>query len=296
MNQSGIIKSLLSEEADVVLLKVPYEGTVSRGKGAIRGPTAVCRMLGEQVETFDYLLGRDISEKVRIVEKSVKIGKNEQVEDLVKKMEKETGKYFAQRKIPVVLGGEHSVSVGAILAAKKFFQNLTVVQIDAHADLRDDNSDYEDNPKRITKYAHSCAMRRVHEAGCQLVQVGVRAIFSEEAEFIKKEKIEKNIFYTPVKASFSKIISRCPTKKIYLTIDVDGFDPSVMPGTGTPEPGGLSWDWTLGFFRELFSKKEVVGFDIVEVSPKADCQRTEYAAAKLLYHLIGLKFSKNNGR
>lgn len=273
-----------------MLLKIPFEGTVSREKGTARGPAAVSRMLDEQVELYDYLIGQDISKKVRIIEKSIKVEKKERVENLVRKTEKESGRYFAKGKLPVILGGEHSVSIGAILAAKKFFKNLTVIQIDAHGDLRDDNSDYEEDQKKITKYAHSCAMRRVYETGCQLVQIGVRSISPVENEFIRKEKIGKNIFFAPVKASYKKIISRCPNKKVYLTIDADGFDPSVMPATGTPEPEGLGWNWALEFFRELFSKKEVIGFDIVEVSPKAGCKRTEYAAAKLLYHLIGLKF------
>lgn len=290
MNQSGIIKNLSLGEAGVVLLKVPFEGTVSGRKGTAHGPAAISRMLREQVELYDYLIRKDISEKVKVTERNIKIGKKERIEDVVREVEKETGKCFAKKKFPIVLGGEHTVSIGAISAAKKIFGDLTVVQIDAHADLRDDNSDYEGDKKRITKYAHSCVMRRVYDLDCDAVQVGIRSLSPMEAEFIKKKKIEKNIFFAPVEASYKDIISRCRNKKVYLTIDVDGFDPAVMPATGTPEPGGLSWDWTLGLFKEIFRKREVVGFDIVEVAPKKDDTRTEFAAAKLLYHLIGLKF------
>ena len=160
----------------------------------------------------------------------------------------------------MILGGEHTVSLGAIAATQKYFGNVTVIQIDAHADLRYDNSDYEEDKKRITKYAHSCVMRRVYELGCDLIQIGIRSMSLAEANFVRMEKLEKNIFfYVPIKANFRKIISRCQNKRVYLTIDIDGFDPSIMPATGTPEPGGLSWDWSLAFFKELFKKKNVVG-------------------------------------
>lgn len=292
MKKSSIIKKLPLKEANVVLLKVPFEGTISGGAGTARGPRAICDMLDYQVEEWDCLLKRNTGEGVGIIEKNIETSKLNP-KKVIGRVEKETILSLRRKKFPIIIGGEHSISLGAISAAKKIFDSVTIVQIDAHADLRDDNSDYEGNFKKITKYAHSCVMRRVYEMGCPILQVGIRSMSPMEYNFVKKNKLEKNIFYAPVKASYKKIISRCPTKKVYLTIDVDGFNPSVMPATGTPEPGGLSWDWTLGFFRELFSRKEIIGFDIVEVVPRRGEFRTEFAAAKLLYHLIGLKFLKN---
>jgi len=289
MLESEIIKSIPVEETDAVLLGVPYEGTVSRGRGASAGPGAIVDMLRYQVELYDYILGEIVCDKVKIAEKNLP-AKNILPEKLAPAVKSEVAAILDLGKFPVTLGGEHSVSLGPISASRDKFQNLTVVQIDAHADLREDNRDYEPDPKKFSRYAHSCVMRRAHELGCQLVQIGIRSLAPTEAEFIRKEKMETNIFFTPIKDSYEKIISRCQSENIYLTIDVDGFDPAVMPATGTPEPGGLSWDWGLGFFKELFAKKNVVGLDIVEVAPRKGETLTEFAAAKLLYHLIGLKF------
>lgn len=289
MKKSPIIKKIPVSKADAILLKVPYEGTVSGGKGAAGGPRAIVEMLEYQVEMHDYLLGKTVCDELGIIQKEVGTG-NLKPEKLAERVKREALKFFGNGKFLVMLGGEHTVSLGSISAAKKIFKNLTVVQIDAHADMRNDNSDYENDRKKITKYAHSCVMRRVWELGCDIVQVGIRSLSPMEHEFTKKEKLKKNIFYAPVKASYKEIISRCRNEKVYLTIDADGFDPAVMPATGTPEPGGLGWDWTLGLFKELFREKNVIGMDVVEVAPRKCDTITEFAAAKLVYHLIGRKF------
>ena len=289
MKKSPIIKKIPVSKADAILLKVPYEGTVSGGKGAAGGPRAIVEMLEYQVEMFDYLLKKTVCDEIGIIQKEVGAG-NLKPEKLVEKVQRETLKFFGNEKFLVMLGGEHTVSLGAISAAKKIFGNLTVIQIDAHADMRNDNSDYEDDRKKITKHAHSCVMRRAWELGCDIVPVGIRSLSPMEHEFIGKEKLEKNIFYTPVKASYKEILSRCRNENVYLTVDADGYDPAVMPATGTPEPGGLGWDWTLGLFKELFREKNVIGMDVVEVAPRKCDTITEFAAAKLVYHLIGRKF------
>ena len=289
MKESSIIKKLPVNKADMVLLKIPYEGTVSGGAGASKGPEAICDMLKYQVEEWDYILKKRVCDKVNVVEREVNVG-GFKPERMVEAVEKETLKLLDNNKFVAALGGEHTVSVGVVAAMKRKFSDLTVVQIDAHSDMRDSNGDYEDDPKKITRYAHSCAMRRVYDLGCQVVQVGIRSMSPLEYEFISEKRLERNIFYDPVKASCKKIIDRCETDKVYFTIDVDGFEPSVMPATGTPEPGGLSWGWVLEFSQELFKRKKVVGMDINEVAPRESDERTEFAAAKLLYHLIGLKF------
>lgn len=270
-------------------MKVPYEKTLSGARGAAKGPKAITDMLDYQVEEWDYFIGASICHKVSVAGKELKVA-HLSPQEMVKAVGRSAKDYFDMGKFLITLGGEHSVSLGAVSAARECSGDFTVLQIDAHADLRDDNSDYEDDSQKITKYAHSCVMRRIYELGLPIVQIGIRSFSSQEAQFIKKEKMEKNIFYAPVAEDYGKIISRCNTKKIYITIDVDGFDPAFMPATGTPEPGGLSWDWTLGLLRRLFLEKEIIGFDIVEVAPRETDYLTEFAAAKLLYHLIGLKF------
>jgi agmatinase len=289
MKKGSIIKNISKEEADVILLRVPFEVTASGGQGAKNGPEAVIKMLNFQVEEWDYLLQKNTSSQVKIIQDKVAVS-NLTPEEMLKAVYKKSLNYFSKGKFLAALGGEHSVSLGLVKAARKRFKNITVVQIDAHADLRNDNSDYEDNLKKITKYAHSCVMRRIYESACPIVQVGVRSLSPSEAEFIAKKNIKKNIFFVPLKENFKEIIAKIKTQKVYLTIDVDGFDPSVMPATGTPEPGGISWDWGIGFFQELFSKKEIIGLDIVEVASRHSDFITEFSTAKLLYHLIGLKF------
>ena len=195
MKKSPIIKKIPVSKADAILLKVPYEGTVSGGKGAAGGPRAIVEMLEYQVEMFDYLLKKTVCDEIGIIQKEVGAG-NLKPEKLVEKVQRETLKFFGNEKFLVMLGGEHTVSLGAISAAKKIFGNLTVIQIDAHADMRNDNSDYEDDRKKITKHAHSCVMRRAWELGCDIVPVGIRSLSPMEHEFIGKEKLEKNIFYS----------------------------------------------------------------------------------------------------
>jgi agmatinase len=290
MTNYDIIKKISIKDADVVLLHVPYEGTISRGGGASRGPNAIAEMLRNQVELFDHILKKVTSENVKIGEKKLGISEGHSPEEMVREVEKHAHSVLSKGKFLATLGGEHTVSLGAISAAKKIHKDITVVQIDAHADLRHDNSDYEKNPDKINTLAHSAVMRRVYELGCPLVQIGIRSLSPMEYEFIKAEELGDSIFYAPLENSHKEIVSKCKNHKVYLTIDVDGFDPHLMPATGTPEPGGLSWDWGISFFRELFSSKDVIGLDIVEVAPRVDDQRTEFVAAKLLYHLIGLKF------
>jgi agmatinase len=289
MKEGEIVKKIPLETADAVILKVPFEGTVSGSGGAAAGPDAIAGMLKYQVELYDHLLKETICDKVKIIEKNISV-RQLNSQQLVEKIKEEALDLLKRDKFVVTLGGEHTVSLGPIAAHQKFFKDITVLQIDAHADMRYDNSDYEDNPKKITKYAHSAVMRRAYELGCQLVQVGIRSMSPMENNFLRKERLQKNIFFAPVKASYREIISRCRHKKVYLTIDVDGFDSSAFPATGTPEPGGLSWDWGMEFFKELFAQKEIIGFDIVEVAPRKGDNITEFSAAKLFYHLIGLKY------
>jgi len=171
-------------------------------------------------------------------------------------------------------------------------KDITILQIDAHQDLRDDDRDYSNNP---SKYAHSAVMRRAHELGFPIVQVGIRTFSKYEYNFWQKNKNIIKVFPWTKNAkipAINEIVKSIKTKKVYLSLDVDGIDPSFMPGTGTPVQGGLEWNYTLNLIEKLFQAKDVIGADIVEVSPQESSVLTEYGAAQLCYAMITNKFRK----
>lgn len=165
------------------------------------------------------------------------------------------------------------------------------MQIDAHFDLRDTDADY--NPKPYGKFAHSAVMRRASELGFNLVQVGIRAYSKEELEYAQQQA---NISFFEwgrgKKPTVTEVVDAIKTDKVYLTIDVDGIDPTHMPSTGTPVPGGLEWNYTVELIKELFNRKNVIAADVVEVAPREGDSLTEYAAAQLLYNIIAFKHAK----
>ena len=178
------------------------------------------------------------------------------------------------------------------LAKKHKPSDVTIFQIDAHCDLRVDDSDYTDG--EATQYAHSAVMRRAHEMGYKLVQVGIRAFSKDEYEYFTKNK--KTITTFPwgatkpngqlIVPTIQKILASIKTKKVYISIDVDGIDPAYMPGTGTPVQGGLQWWYTLKLLETIIEKRTLVGADVVEVSPVSDNVLTEYGAAQIVYNMI----------
>lgn len=265
-------------KARVAILPCPYEHTTSFGRGTANGPAALLDA-STQVELFDEELW---IETHRIGISSVPAiafnGKNG--EAAVKWVAEKVDKLFADKKFPVVLGGEHTLSAGCIMAAVKYFPDLTVVQVDAHADLRET---YQDTP-----WSHACIMKRVLDMGIPSVGVGIRAICEDEARLIREKKLLR-IFGHELDAG-GKWIERalCGIKgPAFLTFDVDGIDPSIVPATGTPVPGGLSWEQTTAFLRELFAKHQVIGMDFVELAPNATSASSDFTVAKLIYKAIG---------
>jgi agmatinase len=194
----------------------------------------------------------------------------------------------------ILLGGVHSVSIGALRAhsMRSPAGDVTVVQIDAHLDMREDDSDYNDDPSR---YAHSCVMRRARELGFRTCSVGIRAYGRSELHYALEERLPVFEWGKGVEPKVETILDAIRTDRVYLTIDVDGFDPAVAPATGTPVPGGISWDYGTRLLRELFLAKEVIGADIVEVAPVAGSGLTEYAAAQLCYDMLCYKLLKRDG-
>ncbi len=254
------------EECDVVVFPVPYEKTVSYMPGTAKGPRSIINA-SMQLESFDIELGYEI-------DKRVKIHTTKDIE--YNEIERNVLMALNKNKFPVLLGGEHSITVPAVGACAKLYHDLSVLQIDAHADLRDE---FEGK-----KNSHACVMRRVRETVKRTVQVGIRDMSAEENEYIEKEGIRNTIYGIDFDADE---IIRQLSNDVYITVDLDGLDPSECPAVGTPQPGGLHWKEILGLLRSIAEKKNVIGFDIVELAPVRGCVVSDFLAAKLAYKMIG---------
>jgi agmatinase len=184
-------------------------------------------------------------------------------------------KLFQSDKTPFLLGGEHSITLGGVMAAKEKYKNLSVLQLDAHLDLRDEYLGQ--------KFSQASVMRRVGELGVSVTAVGIRSLDCDLAELIKREKI-KNIFFAP-KLPTEKILKSL-SRDVYLTLDFDFFDPSIMPSVGTPQPGGFLWQETINFLERVCSRKNIIGADFVELTPLPGFIAPDFLAAKLIYKII----------
>lgn len=271
------------ETAEVVLIEAAYDRTSSFGKGADRGPAAVLDCLETQLEIHDRVSGSAPAEELAIARVSGGDLEALEPETMVAELRRSYDRYAG--RLRVLVGGEHSVSNAAWLALADRASQITIVQIDAHPDLRADDADYNERP--FGRYAHSAVMRRAHELGFRLVQVGIRAYSRDERALFDDERI--TVFEWGARTpTVDEVASAIRDEEIYITLDVDGLDPSVTPATGTPVPGGLSWYYTLDLLRAVTRGRRLVGADLVEVAPRPHDVRTEYAAAQLIYSLLGL--------
>ncbi|OYT54848.1 MAG: agmatinase [Candidatus Altiarchaeales archaeon ex4484_2] len=272
------------KKAGVVFLLAPYEATVSWGKGTSKGPKAVMDAF-LNLELFDEeLVSSPFEVGISLLELELEGMKPLEA---VRMVRDKTAGVLGDGKFPVLVGGEHSLSVGMVEAFIERYSDLSILQLDAHADLRDEF--------RGEKYSHACVMSRVREMA-DAVQVGVRSLSREENELIKKRGYTllwaRDIFDN--KKWFREAIDALEDN-VYLTIDLDVFDPSIMPSVGTPEPGGLDWYLLLDFLKLLCRERNVVGFDVVEFSPIKDFSSPDYLAARLLYKLVGYVFADDLG-
>jgi len=288
---NSIINEKNINNADAVILTVGYEKTASSHKGTLAGPMAVIGQLSKQIEFFDRKFKKEATDFIKTSHEDLgniaKLSPEKVLEKITNKCES------LKNKFVFLLGGEHSVSLGAFSAlAKKYNpKDVTILQIDAHCDLRNDDSDYSDDP---TNYAHSCVMRRASELGFPIVQVGIRTYSQDEYKYFsnKKNKVTTFEWGRGKIPTIEQILKSFKTKYVYITIDVDGFDPAHMPGTGTAVQGGLEWWYGVNLIEKLIQKKELVGADIVEVSPQKETVLTEYGAAQLCYTMLATKFLK----
>lgn len=263
------------DEAKVVLIPVPYDGTSSWQKGADKGPEAFLDA-SENMELYDIETRSEVYKKGVYLAPAVT--ENSSPEKMVEAVHKTIKSYLQQDKFVTLFGGEHSISIGSIRAFNEAFEDLTVVQIDAHADLR---PSYEGSSCN-----HACA---VHEASkkTNLLQVGIRSMDVSEVEHMDEGRtyFAHNLYEDWMDDAIGQM-----TPNVFITIDLDAFDPSICPSTGTPEPGGLFWYETLDFLKYIFKKKNVVGFDIVELCPNPDEKSSDFLAAKLYYKMLSYKF------
>jgi agmatinase len=267
------------KEAKVVILPIPYEATTTYKKGCGDAPLAIVQA-SRFVELYDEEL-RCEPYKIGIYTKNEMEFSLNNPEKPLKQIKNYLKKPLRDEKFPIIIGGEHTISFGAILAFKEKFPELSVLQLDAHPDLR--------NLYQETKFSHATVIRRILEH-FPVVQVGIRTLSKEEADFYKENPLPcfsaKEVL---TNLNLNKIISHLK-KDVYITIDMDVFDPSIVPGVGTPEPGGLFWYDVLKILKEVFKKRNVVGVDVVEVSPISGNHISEFTAAKLIYKIIGYKF------
>jgi agmatinase len=268
------------DNAEVLLQSIPYDGTSTWVKGADKGFAAFLEAL-ENMELYD--IETDSEAYTHGVHILPDIVENETPESMFQAVYEKSRELLASGKYLTCFGGEHSVSIGVIKAHYEKYKDLTVLQLDAHADLRDSYGG--------TPYNHACAL---HDASqnTNLIQVGIRSADSSEMKYLNRQQcyFAEDIYGD--KSWMDKSIAQM-TDQVYLTIDLDAFDPSIMPATGTPEPGGLLWNTTIKYLRKVFEAKTVVGFDITEFAPLEGQHAPQFLVAKLYYKLLSYKFKYN---
>lgn len=265
------------DNASIVLIPVPYDGTSTWQKGADKGPEAFLDA-SANMELYDIETDTEVYHHGVFLAKA--ITENSSPEAMVDAVHATTKKYIKKNKFVTLFGGEHSISIGSIRAFNEMYENLSVLQLDAHADLRKEYDGSSCN--------HACA---VYEASqkANLVQVGIRSMDSIEVGINDDEKI----FYAHEMAQddyWQEKAVEALTENVFITIDLDAFDPSICPSTGTPEPGGMYWYETLEFLKTVFTERNVVGFDIVELCPNPLEKSSDFLAAKLYYKMLSYKF------
>lgn len=279
MNFGGIPPTYSAyESSPIVILPVPFDATSTWIKGADRGPDAILEASANMelydIETDSEVYLKGIHTANPVIEKTSPEALARQVHAIIIK-------FLEDGKFVVTLGGEHSVTIGAVQAFAEQIPGLSVLQIDAHTDLR---QEYEGS-----RFNHACVMARVRE-WCPIVQVGIRSMDVVEIPYLAKDRI---FFAKDIIGGHSGWIDDVIEKlnyHVYVTIDLDGFDPSIMPATGTPEPGGLGYYDVINLMRKLIVKKKLVGFDVVELCPILNNKASDFLASKLIYQLLSYQF------
>jgi len=265
------------EAAKIVLVPVPYDSTTTYKTGARDGPFELLRA-SAHLEDFDHELGINVA-TIGIHTTSFLEPLLNSPQAMIERIRKTVVPFVQQKKIVGLLGGDHSITLGSIQAYRDLYPNLSVLYFDAHGDLRDSYMG--------SKWGHANVARRIAET-YPVVEVGVRSISEEEVEFIEGSNV--NVFFMnsldPKPPSHHEVLAALSSPKIYISVDLDCLDPALMPAVGTPEPGGLSWSQLTGLIEAISKQREIVGFDVVELSPDLGPAACSFTAAKLVYKLI----------
>jgi len=277
MNFGGIYPECSLRDAQFVVVSVPYDLTSTYQPGSRRGPAAIIEastnmeLYHEELKKETYLAGIHTALPVSVDARGPK--------HMIRAVQKKISRVVALNKIPVMLGGEHSITLGAVQAVAEKYPKLTVLQLDAHADLRDS---YQGTP-----YNHACVARRITEI-CPLVQVGIRSMSKEEGDYLPQSKVKSyGADYVSENKDWVQTVCKDLRGDVFITIDLDVFDPSIMSATGTPEPGGLYWRDVLQLLHLVSRKCSIRGFDVVELAPLPGVVAPDFMAAKLIYRLMG---------
>jgi len=282
----GLAESACGEDARGVVLPVPYEATTTYKKGTARGPAAILEA-SRQVEFFDEWI-EDEARRFG-VRTLPPFGFDGPPEDLAPLLEEEVAEHLARRRFPLILGGEHSLSLGPIRAAAREHPDLVVLHLDAHPDLRDE---YEG-----TRFGHGCVMRRVLECGVRIHAFGIRAVSPEERGFYARESraravLARELLALPPLQQVERVLTGLPPGPLWLSFDLDGLDSGILPATGTPEPGGADWFLVSEVLARLDRERHrILGGDLVELLPLPGQHASEFLAARLAHRmlLVGLR-------
>ncbi|MCF7794190.1 MAG: agmatinase [Candidatus Cloacimonetes bacterium] len=270
------------DTAKIVILPVLYDGTSTWQKGSDKGPEAILEA-SANMELYDIETDCEVFKQGIFTAEP--IAENTLPELMVHEVEKSVSDFLKADKFVVTLGGEHSVSMGTIKAHSLKYENLTILQLDAHTDLRED---YEGS-----RFNHACVMARVKEMELPFLQVGIRSMDIEEKTSINPDR---TFFAKDIagRSDWQEQVIPLLSENVYVTIDLDVFDPALMPSTGTPEPGGLDWWNVLKLLKLVAENCNIIGFDVVELCPSETNKAPDFLAAKLIYKLLSYKFGNEN--
>ncbi len=266
------------DKSRIVLVSVPYDATSTWIKGSAKGPSAIMEA-SRNMELYDTETGGEVYRRGIFTDDPLKVPDSADL--MVNQVQHAVGEWLKKGKYVVTIGGEHSVSVGAVRAHHKKYPKLSVLQLDAHADMR---QEYQGS-----SYNHACTMARIREI-CPITQVGIRSMDAEEKKYMDPGRVFLQEKIIGQKKWIDRVLDTM-SEQVYLTVDLDVMDPSVMPSTGTPEPGGMDWYTLLELVRKTAQKKELVGFDVVELCPSKQNKAPNFLAAKLIYKILGYRFN-----
>jgi len=272
------------KKSKVVIMQVPYDRTTTYIHGTAKGPMAIIDA-SRYLELFDDELSQETHRIGIHTMEPLEVEKLSS-EEMIEKVRASSADLIKANKFPVLLGGEHSISIGAVKAFKDAYPNISVLHMDAHCDLRDEYYG--------SKFNHGCVARRISEI-CPIVQVGTRSMSKEEKDFLAAQANGKvktiNVYDILDNPMWKDTAANSLSENVYISIDLDVFDISLVPAVGTPEPGGIGWYETLDLLKDISKDKKIVGFDIVELCPIQGQAASDFLAAKLVYRLLGYIFS-----